>query len=239
MVRIDMSEFMEKHSVSRLIGAPPGYVGYDEGGVLTEAVRRRPYQVILFDEVEKAHPDVFNVLLQVLDDGRLTDGQGRTVDFRNALIVLTSNLGVGVPGGLPDGAPAEAAREQVMQVVRSAFRPEFLNRLDEIILFRRLGREQMKDIVEIQLGRLRKLLADRRMSLELTEAARDWLANAGYDPVYGARPLKRVMQKELQDPLALMILDGSLHEGETVRVDAGPERAGDPGSPARRGGLTR
>jgi ATP-dependent Clp protease ATP-binding subunit ClpB len=222
MVRIDMSEFMEKHSVSRLIGAPPGYVGYDEGGVLTEAVRRRPYQVILFDEVEKAHPDVFNVLLQVLDDGRLTDGQGRTVDFRNTLIVLTSNLGAEYLAALPDGAKAEDAREQVMQVVRSAFRPEFLNRLDEIILFRRLGREQMRDIVEIQLGRLRKLLADRRMSLELTEAARDWLANAGYDPVYGARPLKRVLQKELQDPLALMILDGSLHEGETVRVDAGP-----------------
>jgi ATP-dependent Clp protease ATP-binding subunit ClpB len=208
--------------VSRLIGAPPGYVGYDEGGVLTEAVRRRPYQVILFDEVEKAHPDVFNVLLQVLDDGRLTDGQGRTVDFRNALIVLTSNLGAEYLASLRDGETAEAAREQVMQAVRSAFRPEFLNRLDEIILFRRLGREQMKDIVEIQLGRLRKLLADRRMSLELTEAARDWLGNAGYDPVYGARPLKRVLQKQLQDPLALMILDGSLHEGEAVRVDAGP-----------------
>jgi ATP-dependent Clp protease ATP-binding subunit ClpB len=221
MVRIDMSEFMEKHSVSRLIGAPPGYVGYDEGGALTEAVRRRPYQVVLFDEVEKAHPDVFNVLLQVLDDGRLTDGQGRTVDFRNTLIVLTSNLGAEYLAALPDGARAEQAREQVMQVVRSAFRPEFLNRLDEIILFNRLGRAQMKDIVAIQLGRLRKLLAERRMTLDLSDAALSWLANAGYDPVYGARPLKRVIQKELQDPLALMILDGTLREGEAVRVDAG------------------
>ncbi|MEK0084443.1 ATP-dependent chaperone ClpB [Benzoatithermus flavus] len=221
MVRIDMSEFMEKHSVARLIGAPPGYVGYEEGGVLTEAVRRRPYQVILFDEVEKAHPDVFNVLLQVLDDGRLTDGQGRTVDFRNTIIVLTSNLGAEYLAALPDGAPASAAREQVMAVVRSAFRPEFLNRLDEIILFNRLSRAQMKDIVQIQLGRLRQLLADRRMKLEISDAAIDWLANAGYDPVYGARPLKRVIQRSLQDPLALMLLEGRLAEGETVRVDAG------------------
>ena len=223
MVRIDMSEFMEKHSVARLIGAPPGYVGYEEGGVLTEAVRRRPYQVILFDEVEKAHPDVFNVLLQVLDDGRLTDGQGRTVDFRNTMIVLTSNLGSDYLAALPEGAPASDAREQVMTVVRSAFRPEFLNRLDEVILFNRLGRAQMKDIVAIQLGRLRKLLTDRRMSLELSDRALEWLGNAGYDPVYGARPLKRVIQRALQDPLALMLLEGRLADGETVRVDAGED----------------
>jgi ATP-dependent Clp protease ATP-binding subunit ClpB len=221
MVRIDMSEFMEKHSVARLIGAPPGYVGYEEGGALTEAVRRRPYQVILFDEVEKAHPDVFNVLLQVLDDGRLTDGQGRTVDFRNTMIVLTSNLGSEYLAALPDGASATDAREQVMEVVRAAFRPEFLNRLDEVILFNRLGRAQMKDIVAIQLGRLRKLLAERRMTLDLTDRALEWLANAGYDPVYGARPLKRVIQRSLQDPLALMLLEGRLGDGETVRVDAG------------------
>jgi ATP-dependent Clp protease ATP-binding subunit ClpB len=221
MVRTDMSEFMEKHSVARLIGAPPGYVGYEEGGALTEAVRRRPYQVILFDEVEKAHPDVFNVLLQVLDDGRLTDGQGRTVDFRNTLIVLTSNLGSEYLSTLPEGAPAEQAREEVMAAVRAAFRPEFLNRLDEIILFNRLGRAQMKDIVEIQLGRLRQLLAERRMSLELSDRALAWLADAGYDPVYGARPLKRAIQRSLQDPLALMLLEGRLGEGERVRVDAG------------------
>jgi ATP-dependent Clp protease ATP-binding subunit ClpB len=218
-----MSEFMEKHSVARLIGAPPGYVGYEEGGALTEAVRRRPYQVILFDEVEKAHPDVFNVLLQVLDDGRLTDGQGRTVDFRNTMIVLTSNLGSEYLAALPDGAPAAEAREQVMAVVRQAFRPEFLNRLDEVILFNRLGRAQMKDIVAIQLGRLRKLLADRRMGLELTERALAWLADAGYDPVYGARPLKRAIQRSLQDPLASMLLEGRLADGETVRVDAGED----------------
>ncbi|MDX6748726.1 ATP-dependent chaperone ClpB [Geminicoccaceae bacterium 1502E] len=222
MVRVDMSEYMEKHAVARLIGAPPGYVGYEEGGALTEAVRRRPYQVILFDEVEKAHPDVFNVLLQVLDDGRLTDGQGRTVDFRNALIVLTSNLGSDYLASLPEGAPAAEAREPVMEVVRSAFRPEFLNRLDEIILFNRLGRAQMKDIVEIQLGHLRRLLAERRVALELDEAARDWLAHAGYDPVYGARPLKRVIQKNLQDPLATMILEGKVSDGDRLRVDAGP-----------------
>ena len=239
MVRIDMSEFMEKHSVARLIGAPPGYVGYEEGGSLTEAVRRRPYQVILFDEVEKAHPDVFNVLLQVLDDGRLTDGQGRTVDFRNTMIVLTSNLGSEYLAALPDGAPATDAREQVMSVVRSAFRPEFLNRLDEVILFNRLGRAQMKDIVAIQLGRLRKLLADRRMGLELTERALEWLGNAGYDPVYGARPLKRVIQRSLQDPLALMLLEGRLADGETVRVDAGRGRPGHPGRPDRGRRLER
>ena len=221
MVRIDMSEFMEKHSVSRLIGAPPGYVGYDEGGVLTEAVRRRPYQVILFDEVEKAHPDVFNVLLQVLDDGRLTDGQGRTVDFRNTMIVLTSNLGSEYLAALPDGAPATDAREQVMAVVRQAFRPEFLNRLDEVILFNRLNRAQMKDIVDIQLGRLRKLLTERRLGLEISDRALGWLANAGYDPVYGARPLKRAIQRSLQDPLALLLLEGRITDGEAVHVDAG------------------
>ncbi len=220
LLRIDMSEFMEKHSVARLIGAPPGYVGYEEGGVLTEAVRRRPYQVILFDEVEKAHPDVFNVLLQVLDDGRLTDSQGHVVDFRNTLIVLTSNLGSEYLAALPEGAPASQAREQVMQVVRATFRPEFLNRLDEIILFNRLGRAQMRDIVEIQLRRLRRLLEDRRITLEITDAAKDWLAKAGYDPVYGARPLKRMIQRHLQDPLATMILEGRIEEGDTVKVDA-------------------
>jgi ATP-dependent Clp protease ATP-binding subunit ClpB len=221
MRRIDMSEYMEKHSVARLIGAPPGYVGYEEGGALTEAVRRRPYQVILFDEVEKAHPDVFNVLLQVLDDGRLTDGQGRTVDFRNTLIVLTSNLGSDYLAALPEGQPAAAARDQVMDVVRAAFRPEFLNRLDEIILFNRLGREDMRGVVEIQLRRLEALLAERKLTLHLTDAAKAWLANAGYDPVYGARPLKRVIQRHLQDPLALLILEGKVREGETVHVDAG------------------
>jgi ATP-dependent Clp protease ATP-binding subunit ClpB len=220
LLRIDMSEFMEKHSVARLIGAPPGYVGYEEGGVLTEAVRRRPYQVILFDEVEKAHPDVFNVLLQVLDDGRLTDSQGHTVDFRNTLIVLTSNLGSEYLAALPEGAPASQAREQVMQVVRATFRPEFLNRLDEIVLFNRLDRSHMRDIVEIQLRRLAKLLEDRRIRLEVTDAAKDWLAAAGYDPVYGARPLRRTIQRHLQDPLALMILEGKVKEGDTVKVDA-------------------
>ena len=218
MVRIDMSEFMEKHSVSRLIGAPPGYVGYDEGGVLTEAVRRRPYQVILFDEVEKAHPDVFNVLLQVLDDGRLTDGQGRTVDFKNTLIVLTSNLGSAHLAALPDGASAETVREQVMEDVRRAFRPEFLNRLDEILLFNRLSRAHMTDIVEIQLGGLRKLLADRKIGLEFDGSSLQWLANRGYDPVYGARPLKRVIQRSLQNPLATLLLEGRIREGDTVEV---------------------
>jgi len=219
MQRIDMSEYMEKHSVARLIGAPPGYVGYDEGGALTEAVRRRPYQVILFDEIEKAHPDVFNVLLQVLDDGRLTDGQGRTVDFKNTIIVLTSNLGSDYLAALPEGASAEEARSDVMEVVRASFRPEFLNRLDEIILFNRLGRAQMGAIVEIQLAYLKKLLADRRIDLALTDGARTWLGNAGYDPVYGARPLKRVIQKNLQDQLATLILDGRLKEGETAHVE--------------------
>jgi ATP-dependent Clp protease ATP-binding subunit ClpB len=222
MVRIDMSEYMEKHTVSRLIGAPPGYVGYDEGGSLTEAVRRRPYQVILFDEVEKAHPDVFNVLLQVLDDGRLTDGQGRTVDFRNTLIVLTSNLGGEAIANLPDDADIEQARPAVMEAVRHAFRPEFLNRLDEVLLFRRLSREDMTGIVTIQLGRLRHLLAERKITLELDAKANEWLANAGYDPVYGARPLKRVIQRELQNPMAQQILEGKIPDGATVKVTASP-----------------
>jgi ATP-dependent Clp protease ATP-binding subunit ClpB len=220
MVRIDMSEYMEKHSVARLIGAPPGYVGYEEGGSLTEAVRRRPYQVILFDEVEKAHPDVFNVLLQVLDDGRLTDGQGRTVDFRNTLIILTSNLGSEALARLPERADVSVAREAVMEAVRAAFRPEFLNRLDEILLFRRLSRDDMKGIVAIQIERLRKLLADRKITLELDAAAMAWLANAGYDPVYGARPLKRVIQRELQNPLAQSILQGHIPDGSVVHVSA-------------------
>src|SRR5437763_8903626 len=222
MVRLDMSEYMENHSVSRLIGAPPGYVGYDEGGSLTEAVRRRPYQVILFDEVEKAHPDVFNVLLQVLDDGRLTDGQGRTVDFRNTLIVLTSNLGSDALANLPDGADIEQARPLVMNAVRAAFRPEFLNRLDEILLFQRLSRDDMKGIVEIQLTRLKKLLVDRKITLELDGAAEAWLADKGYDPVYGPRPLKRENQRHLQNPLAQQILEGRLPAGATVHVTASP-----------------
>ena len=220
MVRIDMSEFMEKHAVSRLIGAPPGYVGYEEGGVLTEAVRRRPYQVILFDEVEKAHEDVFNVLLQVLDDGRLTDGQGRTVDFRNTIIVLTSNLGSDILAAQPDGPIPELGQAQVMKVVREHFRPEFLNRLDEIVLFRRLQRSDMATIVDIQLTRLRGLLADRKIGLELDQAAMGWLAEQGYDPVYGARPLKRVLQRSLQNALAGLLLEGSIRDGETVHVSA-------------------
>jgi ATP-dependent Clp protease ATP-binding subunit ClpB len=218
MVRIDMSEFMEKHAVSRLIGAPPGYVGYDEGGVLTEAVRRRPYQVVLFDEVEKAHPDVFNVLLQVLDDGRLTDGQGRTVDFKNTLIILTSNLGSSHLAALKDGESTESVREQVMEEVRRAFRPEFLNRLDEILLFNRLSRAHMTDIVEVQMQKLLKLLADRKIELKLDGKALQWLANRGYDPVYGARPLKRVIQRSLQNPLATQLLEGRIHDGDTVEV---------------------
>jgi len=218
MVRIDMSEFMEKHAVSRLIGAPPGYVGYDEGGVLTEAVRRRPYQVILFDEVEKAHPDVFNVLLQVLDDGRLTDGQGRTVDFKNTLIILTSNLGSAHLAALKDGEPTETVREQVMEEVRRAFRPEFLNRLDEILLFSRLSRANMTEIVEVQLKKLLKLLADRKIELKFDKKALQWLANRGYDPVYGARPLKRVIQRSLQNPLATMLLEGKVADGDAVEV---------------------
>lgn len=224
LLRIDMSEFMEKHAVSRLVGAPPGYVGYEEGGVLTEAVRRRPYQVILFDEVEKAHEDVFNILLQVLDDGRLTDGQGRTVDFRNTLIVLTSNLGSDVLAHLPDGESVDSVRPEVMQVVRNHFRPEFLNRLDEIILFSRLQKADMGKIVEIQIGRLRKLLAERNIALRLDKNGEIWLANEGYDPVYGARPLKRVIQRALQNPLAGLLLEGTIHDGETVTVDAKDDR---------------
>ena len=218
LIRMDMSEYMEKHSVSRLIGAPPGYVGYDQGGALTEAVRRRPYQVILFDEVEKAHPDVFNVLLQVLDDGRLTDGQGRTVDFRNTIIVLTSNLGAQHLVELADNEPVEKARMAVMESVKAAFRPEFLNRLDEIILFHRLGRAQMGAIVDIQIKHLERLLKDREITLSLDDAAREWLGEKGYDPVYGARPLKRVIQKQVQDRLANMILEGAIEDGAHVTI---------------------
>ena len=224
MVRIDMSEFMEKHAVARLIGAPPGYVGYEEGGVLTEAVRRRPYQVVLFDEVEKAHGDVFNVLLQVLDDGRLTDGQGRTVDFSNTLIILTSNLGSQYLANLEEGQDVETVEPQVMEIVRAHFRPEFLNRLDEVILFHRLGQAHMGPIVDIQIGRVGKLLADRKVTLDLTDAARAWLGRVGYDPVYGARPLKRAVQRYLQDPLAEAILRGEVKDGATVHVDEGDGR---------------
>jgi len=221
MVRIDMSEFMEKHAVARLIGAPPGYVGYEEGGVLTEAVRRRPYQVVLFDEVEKAHNDVFNVLLQVLDDGRLTDGQGRVVDFSNTLIILTSNLGSQYLANLEDGQTVEDVEPQVMDVVRGHFRPEFLNRLDEIILFHRLAMEHMAPIVDIQISRVQKLLKDRKITLELTDGARRWLGRVGYDPVYGARPLKRAVQRYLQDPLADMLLRGDVPDGSNVHIDEG------------------
>ena len=223
MVRIDMSEFMEKHAVSRLIGAPPGYVGYDEGGVLTEAVRRRPYQVVLFDEVEKAHPDVFNVLLQVLDDGQLTDGQGRTVDFKQTLIILTSNLGAQALSQLPDGADSADAKRDVMDAVRAHFRPEFLNRLDETIIFDRLGRADMDGIVDIQLARLQKRLMGRKITLAFDDAAKTWLADEGYDPVFGARPLKRVIQRALQDPLAELLLSGDVKDGDTVVVSAGAE----------------
>ena len=223
LVRIDMSEYMEKHAVSRLIGAPPGYVGYDEGGALTEAVRRRPYQVILFDEVEKAHPDVFNVLLQVLDDGRLTDGQGRTVDFRNTLIVLTSNLGAEILANQAEGEDSSAVRDQVMAIVRGAFRPEFLNRLDELLLFHRLFKAQMAEIVDIQLARVAKRLEDRGITLKLDRKARAWLADQGYDPAYGARPLKRVIQRSLENPLALAVLEGRVGDGATVEISAGDD----------------
>ncbi|HUU24747.1 MAG TPA: ATP-dependent chaperone ClpB [Methyloceanibacter sp.] len=223
ILRVDMSEYMEKHAVARLIGAPPGYVGYEEGGALTEAVRRRPYQVILFDEIEKAHPDVFNVLLQVLDDGRLTDGQGRTVDFRNTLIIMTSNLGSEYLVNQKEGEDSDAVESQVMDVVRSHFRPEFLNRVDEIILFHRLKREHMGRIVDIQMRRLAKLLTDRKITLDLDDDAKTWLGNKGYDPAYGARPLKRVIQKYVQDPLAEQILEGKLHDGETVKITAGKD----------------
>jgi len=220
LLRVDMSEYMEKHAVSRLVGAPPGYVGYDEGGSLTEAVRRRPYQVILFDEVEKAHPDVFNILLQVLDDGRLTDGQGRTVDFKNTLIILTSNLGGDVlANNAADGKDSNAVREQVMEKVRAAFRPEFLNRLDEIILFHRLSLDEMGAIVSIQLAYLENRLAERNITLELSEKAKKYLAEKGFDPIYGARPLKRIIQKELQDKLASEVLSGKISDGSRVKVD--------------------
>jgi ATP-dependent Clp protease ATP-binding subunit ClpB len=221
ITRLDMSEYMEKHSVSRMIGAPPGYVGYDEGGALTEAVRRRPYQVILFDEIEKAHPGRVQRAAPGLDDGRLTDGQGRVVDFRNTLIILTSNMGAEHIAALPDGAEVESVRDQVMGVVRSNFRPEFLNRLDEIILFRRLGRENMASIVRIQLERVERLLADRRMAIALDASAEAWLAERGYDPVYGARPLKRVIQKELVDPIARRLLEGEFADGEVISVSGG------------------
>jgi ATP-dependent Clp protease ATP-binding subunit ClpB len=239
LVRIDMSEFMEKHSVARLIGAPPGYVGYEEGGVLTEAVRRRPYQVVLFDEIEKAHPDVFNILLQVLDDGRLTDGQGRTVDFRNTIIIMTSNLGAEYLVALKEGETVELVRGKVLDAVKAAFRPEFLNRIDDIILFHRLGREHMGAIVANQLDRLGTLLKERDITLHLTEKGKEWLAREGYDPAYGARPLKRVIQREVQDRLAEAILAGDIQDGQTVNVDAGdaglllvPELEGEPVSPA-------
>ena len=218
ILRLDMSEFSEKHSVARLIGAPPGYVGYDEGGVLTESVRRRPYQVILFDEVEKAHPDLFNTLLQVLDDGRLTDGQGRTVDFKNTIIIMTSNLGADALASGEEGEVSEAAKESVMGAIRTHFRPEFINRIDEIVFFKRLGRGEIDHIVDIQMERLEALLKDRKMTLQLSLDARNWLAARGYDPVYGARPLKRVIQKELQDPLARLLLEGRIHDGETIEI---------------------
>jgi ATP-dependent Clp protease ATP-binding subunit ClpB len=221
IVRIDMSEYMEKHTVARLIGAPPGYVGYDEGGQLTEAVRRRPYSVVLLDEIEKAHPDVFNVLLQVLDDGRLTDGQGRVIDFKNTLIIMTSNLGSEALAGQGEGDDVEAVRPYVMDQVRGHFRPEFLNRIDEIILFRRLGRDQMAGIVRIQMARFEKLLADRRLTLSLDDSAYAWLADKGYDPVYGARPLKRVIQKDLVDPIAKKLLAGEIEDGSVIAVSAG------------------
>jgi ATP-dependent Clp protease ATP-binding subunit ClpB len=219
VLRLDMSEYMEKHAVSRMIGAPPGYVGYEEGGALTEAVRRRPYQVILFDEIEKAHPDVFNTLLQVLDDGRLTDGQGRTVNFNNTLIVMTSNLGAhALAEDKSEGEISGPARDAVMEAIRAHFRPEFLNRIDEIVFFKRLGRAEIDRIVGVQLKRLEKLLSDRRITIEIDDAAMHWLAERGYDPVYGARPLKRAIQKELQDPLARMILEGRIKDGEDVKV---------------------
>ena len=234
LVRMDMSEYMEKHSVARLIGAPPGYVGYDEGGALTEAVRRRPYQVVLFDEIEKAHPDVFNVLLQVLDDGRLTDGQGRTVDFRNTLIIMTSNIGAEFLVNQPEGEDTGAVRDQVMGMVRTHFRPEFLNRIDEIILFHRLQKSEMGRIVDIQFNRLRKLLEDRKIELNLDAKARDWLAEKGWDPAYGARPLKRVIQRSVQDPLAEMVLAGEVLDGATVKISAGKNGLTFNGKPASR-----
>jgi ATP-dependent Clp protease ATP-binding subunit ClpB len=226
MIRIDMSEYMEKHTVARLIGAPPGYVGYDEGGQLTEAVRRRPYCVILFDEIEKAHGDVFNVMLQILDDGRLTDGHGRTVDFKNSVVIMTSNIGSHVILGYRGGADSEAyegMKREVLEALRGHFRPEFLNRVDEIVVFHGLSREQLREIVEIQLGRLRQRLAERKITIELTDAARDHFAATGYDPMYGARPLKRLLQREIETTLARRILAGEITEGSRVVVDAGPD----------------
>jgi len=217
MVRLDMSEYMEKHTISRLIGAPPGYVGYEEGGQLTEAVRRRPYSVVLFDEIEKAHPEVFNALLQILDDGRLTDGHGRTVDFKNTIVIMTSNIGSQY---LTEVSDEKQIRERVMEALRLHFKPEFLNRVDDILIFHRLSREQLRDIVTLQMARLKKLLAERQISLELTDAARDFLAEAGYDPVYGARPLRRAIQRHLQDKLAPLLLSGQFKEGDTILVDA-------------------
>jgi ATP-dependent Clp protease ATP-binding subunit ClpB len=227
MVRIDMSEYMEKHSVARLIGAPPGYVGFDEGGQLTEAVRRRPYAVILFDEIEKAHPDVFNVLLQVLDDGRLTDAKGRTVDFKNTVLIMTSNLGAHILQGesLQSDAAFDEARDQVMDVLKAHFRPEFLNRVDDIVIYRPLGEEQLAHIIDLRLEDLKKLLADRKIVLELTEGAKHQLMLTGYDRAYGARPLKRALQKLIQDPLAIKILDGEVLHGDHVLVDADPLNA--------------
>jgi ATP-dependent Clp protease ATP-binding subunit ClpB len=223
MIRLDMSEYMEKHTVARLIGAPPGYIGYEEGGQLSEAVRRKPYSVVLFDEVEKAHPDVFNVLLQILDDGRLTDGQGRVVNFKNAVIIMTSNAASPIIQDMTrDGVDEETIRERVLEEIRDDFRPEFLNRIDEIIVFRPLSRAQIGQIVEIQLGNLRKLLADRKIALELTPEARERLAEEGYDPVYGARPLKRVIQQRLQNELALKLLQGQFREGDTIEVGVDP-----------------
>ena len=222
MVRIDMSEYMEKHAVSRLIGAPPGYVGYDQGGQLTEAVRRRPYSVVLFDEIEKAHPDVFNTLLQLLDDGRLTDGQGRTVDFRNTVVIMTSNVGSQYPRGLD----RPGARDKVMAELRRAFRPEFLNRVDDIVFFHRLGRNEIDSIVDLQLERLRKLLRERDLDLELTPEARTWLGDRGYDPQYGARPLKRALMRYVQDPLAKRLLTGDFQPGDTIVIGP-PRRGGD------------
>jgi ATP-dependent Clp protease ATP-binding subunit ClpB len=222
MVRIDMSEYMERHSVSRLVGAPPGYVGYDEGGQLTEAVRRRPYSVLLLDEIEKAHPDVFNILLQLLDDGRLTDGQGRTVDFRNSVVIMTSNIGSHIIAEMPaaaDAATHERVRDEVLAVLRQHFRPEFLNRVDDVIAFSRLDRDQLRQVVEIQLGQLRARLSARSITLDVDPSALDLLADEGYDPTYGARPLKRVIQRRLQDPLAMAILEGRLRDGDTARVE--------------------
>jgi len=224
MIRLDMSEYMEKHTVARLIGAPPGYVGYDEGGQLTEAVRRRPYSVVLFDEIEKAHPDVFNVLLQILDDGRLTDGQGRVVSFKNTVIIMTSNVGSPIiQDWTQQGKDQEAIRVRVMEELRVHLRPEFLNRIDEVIVFAPLSRDQIGTIVEIQLARLRKLLADRKLRLELSPAARNQLGEEGYDPIYGARPLKRVIQQRIQNPLALQLLQGNFRAGDSVVVDVNPD----------------